>query len=94
MAWKIGAPYKFGRDLVAKAGSMAANYYLHIPKFFNWFIEKPIKWTLDIIAKPLYDWCERKGLTWGGKIKMDKATEELKDAKTKTDIDNAIDNVP
>lgn len=53
-----------------------------------------LKKLADYLAKPIYDWTVRKGYI---KIKTEQAErkqEDLENAKTKTDIDRSIDNLP
>ena len=59
-------------------------------KFGRWAFKK----AADILAKPLYDLLVRKGYIKLKKASAKKAEEDLQNAKTKTEIDSAIDNLP
>lgn len=48
----------------------------------------------DLLAKPIYDWTVRKGYIKVATEKAEKKEKELQDAKTKPEIDSAIDNLP
>lgn len=53
-----------------------------------------LKKLADLMAKPIYDWVIRKGYIKTIEAKAEKQEKELQDAKTKPEIDSAIDRLP
>lgn len=58
--------------------------------FFTWVAKK----VVDMLAKPLYDWCVRKGYMEVKVIKAKKAQDNLNKAQTSKERDEAIDEMP
>lgn len=59
-----------------------------------WLLEKLLSRLLDEYIKPIIDWLERKGILWKKKIEMKKEVKDLENAKTQSEIDSSIDNIP
>ena len=53
-----------------------------------------LKKLADLMAKPIYDWVIRKGYIKTVEAKAQEQEKELQDAKTKPEIDSAIDRLP
>lgn len=60
----------------------------------GWIVEKMVSRLLDSYIKPIVLWLERKGILWKKKIVMKKEVKDLENAKTKSEIDTSIDNIP
>jgi hypothetical protein len=59
---------------------------------------KLLTWTakkiVDLLAKPLYDWTIRKGYITIKKLDAEISQNNLEKAKTNSEIDKAIDEMP
>lgn len=60
----------------------------------GWIASKILSRLLDEYIEPVIAWLDRKGIIWKKKIEQKKDVKELEDAKTQTEIDTAIDNIP
>lgn len=83
--WKIakekGVSYLV--TTVAKASGLKA-----------WLLTQVLSKFLETVVKPVVDWLERKGIIWKRKIEIKKQVDSLEKAKTPSEIDSAVDNIP
>ena len=90
----IGQPYKWLKDWAVTAGTTAATGAVSwIVGPLKLLLKFGIQFTMDHLAKPIYDVLERYVVTLPSKIDNRKKTQELENATTKDELDAAIDNL-
>lgn len=91
----LGDTYKATRDAVANAlTNLISSSVVWVKGPLAWLTTKGLEWVMNIIARPLYDYLERKRLEKPIDKTIEQKIEAVKTAKTEAEINTAIDNMP
>lgn len=91
----LGDAYKASRDVIAKAlTTMISSSAVWVKGPLAWACTASIKWIMNIVTRPLYDYLERKKVEAPINKDIEQKIDAVKTAKTEAEINHAIDEMP